>query len=82
MFPLLAGPTYFASGGNPVIFYSTVAGILSGAVAGDHVSPISDTTVLTSLATDCDLLKHVLTQSPYVFVTVVVCILVGTLPVG
>ncbi len=82
MFPLLVGPTYFASGGNPVIFYSTVAGILSGAVAGDHVSPISDTTVLTSLATDCDLLKHVLTQSPYVIVIVIICILVGTLPVG
>jgi Na+/H+ antiporter NhaC len=64
------------------MFYSTVAGILSGAVAGDHVSPISDITVLTALATDCDLLRHVVTQAPYVLWVVLFCILVGTLPVG
>jgi hypothetical protein len=82
MFPLLLVPTYDASGGDPLIFYATIAGILSGAVAGDHVSPISDTTVLTSLATDCNLLKHVITQSPYVFWLCVFSVLVGTLPVG
>lgn len=82
MFPLLLGPAYDASEGDPLIFYSTIAGILSGAVAGDHVSPISDTTVLSSLATDCNLLKHVVTQSPYVIWMCVFSVLIGTLPVG
>lgn len=82
MFPLLMVPTYDASGGDPAIFYATIAGILSGAVAGDHVSPISDTTVLSSLATDCNLLKHVMTQSPYVLWLCLFSVMIGTLPVG
>lgn len=82
MFPLLMGPTYVASGGDPMIYYATIAGILSGAVAGDHVSPIPDTTVLSALATDCNLLKHVATQLPYVLWICLFSILIGTLPVG
>jgi Na+/H+ antiporter NhaC len=77
MFPLLTVPTYDASNGNAVIFYATIAGILSGSVAGDHVSPISDTTVLSCLATDCNLLRHVVTQSPYVFWMCIVSVLLG-----
>ena len=82
LFPLLLVPTYEASNGNAIIFYSTVAGVLSGSVAGDHVSPISDTTVLSALACDCQLLKHVTTQTPYVMVVVIISTLVGTLPIG
>ena len=82
LFPLLLVPTYVASDGNDIIFYSTVAGILSGSVAGDHVSPISDTTVLSALASDCKLLRHVTTQTPYVMVAVIISILFGTLPIG
>lgn len=82
LFPLILVPTYQASNGDATIFYATTAGVLSGSVAGDHVSPISDTTVLSSLACDCDLLKHVGTQAPYVFVTVVISMLLGTLPIG
>ena len=44
MFPLIMVPSYEASNGDPVIFYSVAAGILAGSVAGDHASPISDTT--------------------------------------
>eukprot|EP00956_Cyclotella_meneghiniana_P044905 scaffold342395_cov152-Cyclotella_meneghiniana.AAC.1 len=40
MFPLIVVPSYEASGGNPVIVYGVIAGILAGAVAGDHASPI------------------------------------------
>lgn len=82
LFPLITIPTFEASGGDPGIFYGTVAGILSGSVAGDHISPISDTTVLSSLAAQCDLFRHVMTQAPYVAVVVLWSILVGTLPVG
>lgn len=60
----------------------TVAGVLSGSVAGDHVSPISDTTVLSSLAAQCDLFRHVMTQAPSVVIVVFCSILAGTLPVG
>ena len=82
LFPLVLRPTYIASNGNELIFYSVTAGILSGSVAGDHVSPISDTTVLSALACDCKLLNHVATQTPYVIVTIILCILVGTIPIG
>ena len=65
MFPLVLVPSYNASNGDPaVIFYHGVtAGILAGAVAGDHASPISDTTILASMASECQILEHVKTQA-------------------
>lgn len=42
-----------------------VAAILGGGIFGDHCSPISDTTAVSSLAAGCDLLTHVKTQLPY-----------------
>lgn len=42
-----------------------VAAILSGGIFGDHCSPISDTTAVSSIAAGCDLLTHVKTQLPY-----------------
>ena len=42
-----------------------VGAVVSGGVWGDHCSPISDTTVLASLASGCDLMAHVRTQLPY-----------------
>ena len=53
-----------------------VAAVLSGAVAGDHASPISDTTILASAGAQCNHLEHVGTQIPYVMV-VCVCSFVG-----
>jgi hypothetical protein len=82
LFPLITVPTFQASNGDPGIFYGTVAGILSGSVAGDHMSPISDTTVLSSLASQCDLFRHVVTQAPYVGLVCMWSIALGTLPVG
>ncbi len=82
LFPLILIPTYDAAGGDETIFYAVTAGVLSGSVAGDHVSPISDTTVLSALACDCDLLAHVNTQAPYAAVVSVIAILLGTIPIG
>ena len=82
LFPLILVPTYISSEGDPQIFYSTVAGVLSGSVAGDHMSPISDTTVLSCLATECGLMNHVGTQAPYVVAMVILSVLVGTVPIG
>jgi Na+/H+ antiporter family len=82
LFPLILVPTYQATNGDALIFYSTVAGVLSGSVAGDHSSPISDTTVLSALASDCDLMAHVMTQAPYALIISVLSIIVGTIPIG
>ena len=64
------------------ILYAAVSTILAGAVWGDHCSPISDTTVLSSLASQCDHIDHVRTQAPYALVAGGVSIVVGLLPVG
>jgi Na+/H+ antiporter NhaC len=82
IFPLLLVPTYQASNGDPVIFYVTTAGILSGCVAGEAMSPTSDTNFLASLSCNCDLSCHVVTQAPYALLCVIVSILLGTIPLG
>jgi hypothetical protein len=82
LFPLILLPTYISSDGDPLIFYAVVAGVLSGSVAGDHGSPISDTTVLSALACDVTLMAHVNTQAPYVFFVVLCSCLFGTIPIG
>jgi len=64
------------------ILYSSVACVLAGAVWGDHCSPISDTTVLSSIASGCNHIEHVRTQLPYAMLVGVVAILFGTLPGG
>jgi Na+/H+ antiporter NhaC len=45
-----------------------ISAILGGGVFGDHCSPISDTTMISSVASGCDLLDHVKTQLPYALV--------------
>ena len=82
LFPLILVPTYISSDGDPLIFYAVVAGVLSGSVAGDHMSPISDTTVLSALACDVTLVAHVSTQAPYVLISVLCSVIFGTLPIG
>lgn len=64
------------------ILYSTVSAVLAGSVWGDHCSPISDTTVLSSLASGCDHIQHVRTQIPYAFVVGAVALVAGIIPVG
>lgn len=64
------------------IIYSTVSAVLAGAVWGDHCSPISDTTILSSMASGCDHIEHVRTQLPYAFFVGIVAVLLGTLPAG
>lgn len=59
----------------------TVSAVLAGAVGGDHVSPISDTTILASAGTQCHHIDHVSTQIPYVL-CVASCCLAGYLVAG
>jgi Na+/H+ antiporter NhaC len=56
--------------------------VLTGAVWADHCSPISDTTVLSSLATGCDHMDHVRTQIPYALLGGTAALLIGVLPAG
>lgn len=59
-----------------------VGAVLAGSIFGDHCSPISDTTVLSSRASGCDHVLHVRTQMPYALLAAGVAILCGTLPSG
>jgi Na+/H+ antiporter NhaC len=59
--------------------YLTIAAVLSGGLIGDHISPISDTTVLASVGADCNHISHVTTQSAYAAVTGIVTAFAYTL---
>ena len=62
------------------LFYNVVASVMAGAVMGDHCSPISDTTIMSSLASSCNHLQHVRTQMPYALTVGGVAMLIGVLP--
>ncbi len=62
----IAVPVGFDLGAS---MYLTIAAVLSGGLFGDHVSPISDTTVLASVGAQCPHLDHVSTQAAYAGVT-------------
>lgn len=67
--------------GDISILALNVAAVLAGAVCGDHISPISDTTILASAGAQCNHINHVSTQIPYAL-TVASCCLVGYLVGG
>ena len=69
------------SSGNVSLLALNVAAVLAGAVCGDHISPISDTTILASAGAQCDHISHVSTQIPYAL-TVAGCCLAGYLVGG
>ncbi len=75
----LAGGTGFADGSVYGILLATTSSVLAGAIWGDHCSPISDTTVLSSTAAACDHVDHVRTQLPYAVLVGVVGLLLGSL---
>ena len=57
--------TYVFSADSPLLI-TGVSACLAGAVMGDHCSPISDTTIMSSAGAQCDHVNHVSTQIPYV----------------
>ncbi len=69
------------SGHHPILL-GTIGAILAGAIFGDHCSPISDTTILSSAASGCNHLDHVRTQIPYAFTVAGVSLVFGYIPVG
>ena len=80
MIPIMLPFVYHLGADHPMqmaLFVLTAAAVLDGAIFGDHCSPISDTTVLSSVATGCDHLHHVATQLPYAVATMVLASLTG-----
>ena len=59
------------------LLYASVGSVLAGAVFGDHCSPISDTTVLSSIAAGCPHEEHVWTQLPYAVITAIAAMGLG-----
>lgn len=72
----------FAGAEDMHILYSSIAGVLAGSVWGDHCSPISDTTILSSMASGCDHIEHVRTQMPYAILVAIVAMGVCLVPVA
>ncbi|RIJ37896.1 Na+/H+ antiporter NhaC family protein [Pontibacter oryzae] len=60
------------------IIYNVISVVLAGSVFGDHCSPISDTTILSSLASGCNHIDHVKTQLPYAVTVALVANIVCT----
>ncbi|GAA1824540.1 Na+/H+ antiporter NhaC family protein [Nesterenkonia flava] len=61
---------------EPTLLLPVLGAVLAGAVAGDHASPVSDTTILSATGSSCNVITHVLTQLPYV-VAAAVCSTLG-----
>ena len=64
------------------ILVASIGSVLAGAIFGDHCSPISDTTILSSRSSSCDHMAHVRTQMPYALTIGLIAIFCGTLPAG
>ena len=73
----LGGAEGFGVAGEYSILLGAISSVLAGAIFGDHCSPISDTTVLSSTAAACDHLDHVRTQLPYALVVALLAMVVG-----
>ena len=70
----------FGTGGDYTILLGVISSVMAGSIFGDHCSPISDTTVMSSLASACDHIDHVRTQLPYAITVVIVALLLGDIP--
>jgi Na+/H+ antiporter NhaC len=76
----LGGDAGFAGGSHYTVLLGVISSVLAGSIFGDHCSPISDTTVLSSTASGCDHVDHVRTQLPYALIVAVVGMAVGDIP--
>lgn len=85
----LAIPVVFTLSGLQADYASTepivvacIAAVFSGAVFGDHCSPFSDTTIVSSIASGVDPVDHVRTQLPFALIAALLASLAGFLPLG
>lgn len=78
--PIAINVSYLA--GGPEFVIPAVGAVLTGAVMGDHMSPISDTTIMSSMASGCDHIAHVRTQIPYALTVGIAALVIGFIPAG
>lgn len=64
------------------LMIASIGAVLTGAVFGDHCSPISDTTILSSMASGSDHIDHVRTQIPYALTAAIFASIFGFIPAG
>lgn len=76
----MGGGMDFAGGTHYTVLLGAISSVMAGSIFGDHCSPISDTTVLSSMASGCDHVDHVRTQLPYALLVAVVGMAVGDIP--
>jgi Na+/H+ antiporter NhaC len=74
----VAMPLAYSFNPDPIFLHICLGAVLGGAVAGDQCSPISDTTVLSSMTTGCDLMHHVKTQLPMAMMTILLASITST----
>lgn len=70
----------FEGGEDYSILLGVISSVMAGSIFGDHCSPISDTTIMSSMACGCDHIDHVRTQLPYALVVGAVAMFVGDIP--
>lgn len=75
IYPLVIPLVYNLAPENLAYLEIAIASVLGGAVFGDHCSPISDTTIMSSMSSGVDHIKHVKTQLPY-------ALIVGTISIA
>ena len=78
---LAAGQGIDTAASMPLL-YGTIGAVLTGAIWGDHCSPISDTTIMASMASQVDHMAHVTTQLPYAATFGLIAAAAGYLPGG
>lgn len=78
----LAIPLAYAISPETSYVVMSAGAVLTGAIFGDHCSPISDTTILSSMGASCDHLEHVKTQLYYAITVGGISVLFGYIPVG
>ena len=72
----------FSGGQTGGLLFATIGAVFTGAVLGDHCSPISDTTIMSSMATASDHMDHVKTQLPYALIVGIIAVVCGFIPAG
>jgi Na+/H+ antiporter NhaC len=78
LLPTATPVAYALEGGElGIVTIATLAAVLDGAIFGDHCSPISDTTIMSSAGSGCDHIKHVKTQMPYALSVGVIALVCG-----
>ena len=82
LMPLAIPLAWAVSTGDMNFTIVCTSGVLTGAIFGDHCSPISDTTILSSMGTSCNHIDHIQTQIYYAIFVALVAILIGYIPAG